>query len=82
MRQLDDSLAQEMQVASSPEEWMARGIKVTTTLTIVTLYYLNKLFSNLDWKIQGYCMDQIMVKEQSDCSFFIGVIHLHFFFPI
>jgi hypothetical protein len=82
VKQLDDSLAQEMQVASSPEEWTSRGIKVTTMLIIVTLYFLNKLFSNLDWKIQGYCMDQIMVKEQSDCSFFIGVIHLHLFFPI
>ena len=28
VRQLDDSLAQEMQVASSPEEWRSRGIKV------------------------------------------------------
>ena len=27
-RQLDDSLAQAMQVASSPEEWRSRGIKV------------------------------------------------------
>jgi ATP-dependent exoDNAse (exonuclease V) beta subunit len=29
VRQLDDSLAQEMQVASSPEEWTLRGIKVS-----------------------------------------------------
>ncbi|XP_008222326.1 PREDICTED: uncharacterized protein LOC103322211 [Prunus mume] len=28
VRQLDDSLAQEMQVASRPEEWKSRGIKV------------------------------------------------------
>ncbi|KAA8529934.1 hypothetical protein F0562_034462 [Nyssa sinensis] len=28
VRQLDDSLAQAMQVASSPEEWKARGIKL------------------------------------------------------
>ena len=28
VKQLDDSLAQAMQVASSPEEWKARGIKV------------------------------------------------------
>jgi hypothetical protein len=28
LRQLDDSLAQAMQVASSPEEWKSRGIKV------------------------------------------------------
>ena len=28
VRQLDDSLAQAMQVASSPEEWRSRGIKV------------------------------------------------------
>ncbi|KAE8038056.1 hypothetical protein FH972_010602 [Carpinus fangiana] len=28
VRQLDDSLAQEMQVASSPEEWRLRGIKL------------------------------------------------------
>ena len=37
VRQLDDSLAQAMQVASSPEEWKSRGIKVTTVLLIVTL---------------------------------------------
>jgi ATP-dependent exoDNAse (exonuclease V) beta subunit len=30
VRQLDDSLAQAMQVASSPEEWRSRGIKVST----------------------------------------------------
>ena len=29
VRQLDDSLAQAMQVSSSPEEWKSRGIKVT-----------------------------------------------------
>ena len=28
VRQLDDSLAQAMQVASTPEEWRSRGIKV------------------------------------------------------
>lgn len=28
VRQLDDSLAEAMQVASSPEEWRSRGIKV------------------------------------------------------
>ncbi len=28
VKQLDDSLAQAMQVASSPEEWKERGIKV------------------------------------------------------
>lgn len=28
VRRLDDSLAQAMQVASSPEEWKARGVKV------------------------------------------------------
>jgi hypothetical protein len=37
VRQLDDSLAQAMQVASSPEEWRSRGIKVTNMLLIVTL---------------------------------------------
>jgi ATP-dependent exoDNAse (exonuclease V) beta subunit len=30
VRQLDDSLAQAMQVSSSPEEWRLRGIKVST----------------------------------------------------
>ena len=29
VRQLDDSLAQAMQVTSSPEEWKSQGIKVT-----------------------------------------------------
>ena len=29
VRQLDDSIAQAMQVSSSPEEWKSRGIKVT-----------------------------------------------------
>lgn len=29
VRQLDDSLAQAMQVTSSPEEWRSRGIKVS-----------------------------------------------------
>lgn len=28
VKELDDSLAQEMKVASSPEEWRSRGIKV------------------------------------------------------
>lgn len=32
VRQLDDSLARAMQVASSPEEWKARGRKVFLTL--------------------------------------------------
>ena len=32
VRQLDDSLAQEMQVASSLEEWKLRGIKVCVIL--------------------------------------------------
>jgi hypothetical protein len=30
VKQLDDSLAQAMQVASRPEEWRLRGIKVST----------------------------------------------------
>ena len=36
VRQLDDSLAQAMQVASSSEEWKSRGIKV---LVIFTLFF-------------------------------------------
>lgn len=45
VRKLDDSLAHAMQVASSPEEWKARGIKVClippniTAATIVTISY-------------------------------------------
>jgi hypothetical protein len=35
VRQLDDSLAQEMQVASSPEEWRLRGIKVGTIYYVI-----------------------------------------------
>ena len=82
VRQLDDSLAQAMQVASSPEEWRSRGIKVTTMLLIVTLFYLNKLFSNHDWKTQGCCMALIVVKEQPDCSFFLlSLTCICFFFP-
>lgn len=37
-RQLDDSLAQAMQVASSPEEWKSRGIKVCFILHIKDSY--------------------------------------------
>lgn len=33
IRQLDDSLARAMQVASSPEEWKARGRKVFLVLS-------------------------------------------------
>ena len=34
VRQLDDSLAHAMQVASSPEEWRSRGIKVCLGILI------------------------------------------------
>ena len=37
VKQLDNSLAQAMQVASSPEEWKARGIKVC----FIGFYYFN-----------------------------------------
>ncbi|XP_048428983.1 uncharacterized protein LOC125472003 [Pyrus x bretschneideri] len=44
VRQLDDSLAQAMQVSSSPEEWKSRGIKVC-----IIIYVLTPLFSsNID----------------------------------
>jgi hypothetical protein len=42
VKQLDDSLAQEMQVASSPEEWRLRGINVSTiyyAIDLDSLYY-------------------------------------------
>jgi hypothetical protein len=35
VRQLDDSFAQEMQVASSAEEWRLRGIKVSTIYYVI-----------------------------------------------
>lgn len=35
VRQLDDSFALSMQVASSPQEWKARGIKVCLIMTRV-----------------------------------------------
>ena len=38
VRQLDDSLAQEMQVASSLEEWKSRGIKVCVILKTFIIF--------------------------------------------
>jgi len=63
VKQLDDSLAQEMQVASSPEEWRLRGINVST------IYYAID-FDSLLLKhiLLQLWMKQIMVKE-SDRSF-------------
>ena len=64
VRHLDDSLARAMQVASSPEEWRARGKKVflfvlrTLDFIIILLCCLD--IGNYDWHtntIDLYCLN-------------------------
>ncbi|KAH9658796.1 UvrD-like helicase ATP-binding domain-containing protein [Citrus sinensis] len=59
VRQLDDSLAQEMQVASSLEEWKLRGIKILILLLLSSPYFWHpKLFYEQNYEMATICFEK------------------------
>lgn len=67
VRKLDDSLAQAMQVASSPEEWKARGIKVQ----LIKIYFSLLISTHVVFfraLVMLYVMFSVICCSQNDIS--------------
>ena len=72
VRQLDDSLAQEMQVASSLEEWKLRGIKVCVILKTFIIFVCMCVCEDISWSNFKY----ILLLHTTDINFVVIVISL------